>query len=82
MPYFKSKSVQYANSNLSMAILRKNQNFFTETSWDLKIGIQSTYSIGRLHTNFQNSATLSKKVLIFSKKGHGILKSQRILNEK
>ena len=26
--------------------------------------------IGRLHTNFQISATLSKKVLIFSQKGH------------
>ena len=65
------KDLQYANSNLSMALLGKNQNFFTESSWDLKIGMQSTYTIGKLHTNFQIWATLSKKVLIFSQKGHG-----------
>ena len=33
--------------------------------------MQSTYSIDRLHTNFQISATLSKKVLIFSQNDHG-----------
>ena len=27
-----------------MAILGKNQNFLTESSWDLKIGMQSTYT--------------------------------------
>ena len=28
----------------AILILEKNQNFFTENSWDLKIGVQSTYT--------------------------------------
>ena len=26
-------------------IFEKNQNFFTESSWDLKIGMQSPYTV-------------------------------------